>query len=1173
MSFGRIILLLFSISVYFTVAAQEAGKPYIKNFSPKAYKGTPQNWAVIQDHRGLVYVGNTNQGIYEYDGTTWRHITNNPSEQNTVRSFSIDSSGVIYVGAKADFGVLLPDSKGKLKYLSFKNKIAEKDQDFSDIFKTYTTEDGVFFQSFQSLILWKNGKYKIWYPEKNTSFHLSFYVNNVLYIRERGSGLKYLKNDQLISVPGGEKFSEERIFTMLPFDKDKILIGTQTQGVYFFDTKNNVFSKDPAYKNVDDFIIENALYQGLVIDETYFAFSTFNGGVLVFDKKGNIRRIIDKRAGLQDEFVYYSYSDYQKNLWFGLNNGVSKAEISSQFSSWDESLGLKGGVTSICMHKETLYATTDLGVFYLEKGMFRQVQGINSQCWNVCSVKIPLGKTTEELLLVAAGTGVYEISNNSARHLFSHQSCSKLLQSKKNPKRVFIGCAEGLSSIIFNNGQWKDEGKINKTFRFKEEQRSLDKPVRSIQEDVNGNLWLGTDDDGFYKIKFWTDTSFSTVEFPYITLFDSAYFEKGNRKLSTYRVFNYGEKLLFATEGGLFEYDSVKTRFYPSDILEKNTSGVYIIAGDNSGNLFFSLYDKDSQWIEMYRTKDNKLFPDTISFNRLKDLYFESIYCDTAGQVWIGCNNGIFQFDNSIHKDFNVVKPSLIRKVTIGRDSVIFWGTFYTEIKSDDSIVRKIALHQSEQMIPSIDYAYNSITFNFSYPGYEDESANIFSFYLEGYKDEKWSDWTSDPKKDYTNLDPGTYVFHVRAKNIYGIVSPEITYKFIVFPPWYRTWWAFLIYIILAFIVVYAIAKINTYRLLKEKQRLEQIVKERTAEVVKQKEEIQGQHDQLVYLNTELQQQKEEIETQRDEIEGQRDEIVEQKKEITDSIHYAKRIQTAILPPEEYVTKSLPEHFILFKPRDIVSGDFYWAKYYPPMRLNEKGKYIAVEEETASGLLVFCVADCTGHGVPGAFMSMLGTAFLNEITNAYPVESIKNHIKASEVLDQLRDLIINSLHQTGKSGEQKDGMDITMCILDLDPVRESGEEEKYKLQVAGANNSLYVVRKEKYLTIGEEPLEALEEVNPDKMPIGIFGGTTRPFSNNLIELKKGDMIYLTSDGYPDQFGGPKGKKFMYKQLKKLFVTISQNPTHDQKEILNNTIEEWKNGATQIDDIAIMGMRI
>ncbi|RLD85847.1 MAG: serine/threonine protein phosphatase, partial [Bacteroidetes bacterium] len=288
--------------------------------------------------------------------------------------------------------------------------------------------------------------------------------------------------------------------------------------------------------------------------------------------------------------------------------------------------------------------------------------------------------------------------------------------------------------------------------------------------------------------------------------------------------------------------------------------------------------------------------------------------------------------------------------------------------------------------------------------------------------------------------------------------------------------------------------------------------------------------------NEELLQKQEEILTQRDEIEkqkdkalSQRDEISQQKKEMTDSIMYASRIQKAILPLKANILTSLPQHFVLDLPRDIVSGDYYW--------FHQRGNKA-----------VIVAADCTGHGVPGAFMSMLGSAFLGEI-----VSKDEELLPANEILDQLRYHIINSLHQTGGENETRDGMDIAICIIDFD---------KSNIEYSGAFNSLYLIRN------GE-----LIEYKADRMPIGISFNQDKPFTSHFIDFQKKDSFYIFSDGFIDQFGGKEGKKFKSRQFKNLILSMQNHPMELQELLMHDKLLQWRGEIEQIDDILVIGFKL
>ena len=275
------------------------------------------------------------------------------------------------------------------------------------------------------------------------------------------------------------------------------------------------------------------------------------------------------------------------------------------------------------------------------------------------------------------------------------------------------------------------------------------------------------------------------------------------------------------------------------------------------------------------------------------------------------------------------------------------------------------------------------------------------------------------------------------------------------------------------------------------------------------------------------------LKEQNQEIERQRDLADKQKRKITDSISYAQRIQNALLPPEDFLRNILQDYFVLYKPRDIVSGDFYWA----------------TQKEN---ILILAAADCTGHGVPGAFMSMLGVAFLNEIVNKIVVNRHIRSLQANEILNDLRQQIITSLHQTGDRNEPRDGMDIALCIIDFDDK---------KLLFSGAHNPLYLLRNDE-----------IYEYNGDKMPLSYHKNMNLPFAQHNIDLRSGDILYLFSDGFIDQFGGPENTKFMSKNFKELLLEIHQKTMQEQKEIITDRFVKWKGDREQVDDILVIGFR-
>jgi serine phosphatase RsbU (regulator of sigma subunit) len=278
-----------------------------------------------------------------------------------------------------------------------------------------------------------------------------------------------------------------------------------------------------------------------------------------------------------------------------------------------------------------------------------------------------------------------------------------------------------------------------------------------------------------------------------------------------------------------------------------------------------------------------------------------------------------------------------------------------------------------------------------------------------------------------------------------------------------------------------------------------------------------------------IQTQKKEVEDQKEQISLQKELIEEKQKQTIDSINYARRIQQAILTGPETWKSISEEHFIFFRPKDIVSGDFYWACRLP------------------GDLFVFALADCTGHGVPGGFMSMLGNSFLNSIV-------MENKIsRADEILNRLREKVISALEQQGSDDQKKDGMDIALCVWD---------KKNKILEFAGANNPLWI-----------SGGEGLREVRADKMPVGLYIGPLQPFTAHRLSLVSGDIIYLVTDGFADQFGGPRQKKFKYGPLKQLLMDSYSLSMSAQKERLESVLEDWKKETEQVDDISIIGIRV
>ncbi len=809
---------------------QESGIPYFRNYSPKEHGGDVQNWAIAQDERGVMYFGN-NSGVLEYDGVSWRLIP--VKAGSVVRALARADDGKIYVGAQGTIGFLAPDAIGQLQYVSLMDSIPPAARDFVEIAKVYATKSGVYFQAFDRLFRWSNGRMRLWRPDH--PFHISFAVNEVLYIRQPGVGLLQMAGDSLQLVRGGEKFSDLRIYMMLPFGDDEILIGTREQGLFVYDGVKAL----PFPTEIDAFLLENQLYHGVTLANGEVALATLRGGVAIIDRTGRLQLLLDKDAGLQDNNVWLLATDAQQGLWLALNNGIARVETPSPLALFDERSGLRGSVESTLRHRGTLYVATHQGVFYLKpaavsrrsasisRALFAPISGIAEQCWALLS--------TGETLLAATHAGVYQIEGTQGRLLRESAGHSyALYRSQKDTTLIYVGLENGLALLRFNpqTRQWNDAGEVS----------GVEVEVRDMAETANGILWLGTRAQGYLRV----DLS-QGLAHPPIQMFDRRHGLPEDYGWAS--VIALSGREVFATSKGLLLFDEKAQRFMPDTTFGASYADSAHSTGeaalDHNDNLWLQSGSGTAQQLGVALRQPNGSYVWRYSpFARLSDFTIWDIYCERAetptgvGDAWIGGPEGLVRYDAAVSKDYAVNFSALLRRViTVNSDSVLFGGAGINE--------------QALTMASPLSYLNNSLRFEFSAPSYDHESVNRFQYYLENF-DKGWSAWTKETRKDYTNISEGRYRFHVRAKNAYDHVSSEAIYSFKILPPWYRSWWAYLIYFGLAALGVYGLIKYRTQQLVQRSRALEEIVQQRTEKIRQQTEELETLDDIVKKINREV---------------------------------------------------------------------------------------------------------------------------------------------------------------------------------------------------------------------------------------------------------------------------------------------------------------------------------
>jgi len=1087
---------------------------------------------LIEDKAGNIWIGTSGGGLCQYDGKFFTYYTTeNGLSSNSIRCLYQDSKGNLWIGTNGA-GLCFFDGES---------------------FITYTTEQGLINNTIRSII--EDNKGNIWIgSEKGIScFNGKYFIH---YTTKQG-----LSNDKVLSLYRDRK--------------GNIWIGTYRGGVNCFD--GQAFTHYTSEQGLS----YNEVWSIIEDKNGNMCFGTSNG-LNFYD--GKSFTIYSVEQGLKDSVIWSIIEDRFGNLWFSTQNGVSCYDGECFINITTEHGLTENYVRSIIQDRtgNLWLGTWGGGLCRLEYGIFLHFttkQGLS--CNNVWSI---IEDKKKNLWFATSGGGICCFNGDYFKYYTTKQGLTtdiiwSIIEDKNG--NLWFG-TNGGGAYCFTGTHF---------IQFTIENGLSDNKIWKIYEDKSGNIWFGTDEGG---VCYYDGNSFVHITkkqgLTDNTVLSILEDRKGNLWFGTY-------------EGGVCFYDKkLLTYFTKENGLSSNT--VYTLLEDKYGNIWIGgnngitivlnfLENITSSFKKNHIHKKLKKINEI--FNKGVEIYFNktpiiklnkdnflidnriyALFEDKKNNVWIGCNKGLIKIHglmNYIYEYFreenkgekltvenikNMFREYGIKEGFIGGDvwlnSVcedsegnIWWGAgkcltkynprydlkdslppsivlkniklFFEEVKWEDLKNAKFSHISKWNPIPqnlSLPYNKNHITFNYVGISWSRPDKIMYQFMLEGL-DKDWNPPTEKTEVTYSNLPHNKYTFKVRAINDDGIYSKPMEYKFEIRPPWWKTWWFRTIYIVSSIIILISIYMWRTAALRKRQKELEQEIQKATAEIKKQRDEIAMQRDLVI---------------------KQKEQIEQQKKDIIDSINYAKKIQEAILPRTEEIKNILNEFFILYMPRDIVSGDFYYIN-----KVNE--------------WLIIAVGDCTGHGVPGAFMTMLGISFLTEIVRKREIT------KANQALNELRKEIISALQQKGITGEQKDGMDIGLVAI---------QTETLFCQYAGANNTLYLLRKENNIEQEKNETYKLIEYKGDKMPVAIYERMD-DFTNHEIYLKKGDMLYLFTDGYADQFGGDKCKKFTYKRFKELILSNANKTMKEQKLILEKTIINWKNNFEQTDDITVIGFKI
>ena len=1090
------------------IKGQEIGRYPIHNFNHREYSGHSQSWSITQDHRGLIYIAN-NVGVIEYDGMEWRHISINDAH---ARCLDVDSYGRIWVGAQDELGYLAPDSLGALKYVSLTDLLPPTCKPLGLVRSVYVAREGIYFCTNQSLFLLKDKKVKVWKPK--TSFHRTFLVSGIIFTNQPGFGLTYLKNDSLIRVPGGERFANELIYIMLPHTKGRVLIGTQVKGFFDYNLEalknHSDVKKDslliPFKTSNNDYFLDNIIYHGLVLPDNNFAISTYKGGAVIMSQEGVVTRTINRESGLQDDAAWYLFPDNQNNLWIALNNGISYTPINSQLSNWNETSGIRGTLQSVTRFNGNLYITSNIGVFLKEGTRFEIIDGVPNLSNELFVVTTSDKKTS---LLVATTTGIFQITGSKGQLIENGPFLSySFLKSRVFPDIVYVGLNNGVGVIKYSHGSWKLLGQFEETHG----------PVYSLAEDNDGCLW--------YSYRFQGICRCNVVNPYQLVLDDHILFSQlpHSPKFDDMSINFIDGVIRVATDKGLCRFNSNLQQFESDSMLglefTDGKTGLRFLATDSVGHLWFEAYKYyPNRWIERAsKDTEGRYRRIPAQFRTIPDMIFNDVFVEKDDITWIAASDGLYRFDGKVTMGNQSMIKSIIRRVTVQDEKIIYNGAYRSS--SDTSDFQRTSYTQSSNYIPTLSYSNNSVVFSFSSPYFGQNQKLQYSHYLEGY-DTKWSEWNTDPKKEYTNLNHGKFTFHLKARNIFEEESPVDSFTFVIQRPWYKSNVAYSFYFISLLLIIWSVTVINTRILKKSNLKLQMLIAERTKELIEFQNEI-------VEKNEELQQQKEVMQLQRDEVQ-------DKNLHINESLQYAKTIQQAILPDLNMLNTNF-EYFLIFRPKDVVSGDFYWIS-----RIPSKGKH--------SERYFIAVVDCTGHGVPGAFMSMIGSRLLNDIVNERKIFS------PAKILSEMNTLVNQALRQ--HISESFDGMDVSLCLI------EKRLPDQYAITFSGANRPVYYYQK---------GIHRIQSMKGNRKCIGsILPDVDPEFINNTINLQAGDMLFLNSDGIIDQNNEYK-KKYTSARLHGTILSNINKPMVEIGEGIIKSFDEFTGDVVQRDDITVLGLK-
>ena len=771
----------YQLLAFLLFSSQILGQPFIgqreiTNYEKKKYNAGTQNWQIQQDKQGRMYFAN-NEGVLSFDGNYWELY---PLPNKTI-VWSIEmANNKLFVGGQDEIGYLSPNDGGQLVFHSLKSLLDESDQKFADIWNIVHVGEDIFFRSISRLFKLNKGKMKVYQPS-STWFFLGKFQNKVIAHDETRGIMMYKNGNWEVFIKKQDLPENFYITSISDYTQGSSIITTSKNGLFQL-TEEGI--KTLTIKGVNN----NQHFTSVVkIDEFNYILGTYNNGLYLFNEKNEVIESFSKQEGLQNSNLRSLYIDKSKNIWMGLNNGISFIPFNNAIKDINPVNFGDGSGYSMAVHKNHMYFASSNGTFELPFENKKDLSYLKNDLTNISEGQTWKLGILNNQLYAGKEDGLYQIENKNAK-VVDKKSGYWIFETLSNKQNIVVtGSYEQVRLFDHNEGQLKDIGNI----------KSFAGSARFLATDADQHIWISHPYRGVYKINL-KDSS--------TKLYTS---DQGLPSTLNNHVYKIKNKVLIATERGIFEYNEVNDRFEISSYYKKiyGDKSVRYLKEDVLGNIWF-VQDKNLGVIDLSGPKPSIVYIPELNGNILSG--FENVYSYDKYNTFIGGQKGFYQINFEKYKENISPLKIFIRNVKIKGDvdSVLFGG-YHGDINEEQSL--------SNIGNAKVAYQLNSFHFEYVSPFFEQQTNLEYSYRLKGF-DKTWSDWNKKTEKDYTNLSIGYYVFEVKARNNLNNESPVTSYIFQVLPPWYFNIWSITFYGILLFILIYLLYKLQAKKYSKRYQ-------------------------------------------------------------------------------------------------------------------------------------------------------------------------------------------------------------------------------------------------------------------------------------------------------------------------------------------------------------------